>query len=136
MVAHEEAHLRERHDLVLEFFTVLHTATPRLLRTPPAERVGEDRRRAENHRSAGVVELEDHVVDGVEGHRFEHALTELKAARGAKQDVELTAADLAANSAGQSEIATDGVAAAEIEPMARQWSPPSMIGSRPPTSSA
>lgn len=35
VVAHEEAHLRERHDLVLEFFTVLHTATPRLLRTTP-----------------------------------------------------------------------------------------------------
>ncbi|WP_338748759.1 M56 family metallopeptidase [Janibacter alittae] len=36
VVAHEEAHLRERHDLVLEFFTVLHTATPRLLRTDAA----------------------------------------------------------------------------------------------------
>ncbi|QNF93900.1 M56 family metallopeptidase [Janibacter sp. YB324] len=38
VVAHEEAHLRERHDLVLEFFTVLHTATPRLLRTDAALR--------------------------------------------------------------------------------------------------
>lgn len=36
VVAHEEAHLRERHDLILEFFTVLHTATPRLLRTDAA----------------------------------------------------------------------------------------------------
>ncbi|WP_338752207.1 M56 family metallopeptidase [Janibacter alittae] len=36
VVAHEEAHLRERHDLVLEFFTVLHTATPRWLRTDAA----------------------------------------------------------------------------------------------------
>ncbi|WP_277453072.1 M56 family metallopeptidase [Janibacter sp. DB-40] len=36
VVAHEEAHLRERHDLVLEFFTVLHTATPRFLRTDAA----------------------------------------------------------------------------------------------------
>ncbi len=36
VVAHEEAHLRERHDLVLEFFTVLHTATPRFLRTDTA----------------------------------------------------------------------------------------------------
>ncbi|WP_068266056.1 M56 family metallopeptidase [Janibacter limosus] len=36
VVAHEEAHLHERHDLVLEFFTVLHTATPRLLRTDRA----------------------------------------------------------------------------------------------------
>lgn len=38
VVAHEEAHLRERHDLVLEFFTVLHTATPPLLRTDAALR--------------------------------------------------------------------------------------------------
>src|SRR5699024_1314136 len=38
VVAHEEAHLRERHDLVLEFFTVLHTATPRPLRTDAALR--------------------------------------------------------------------------------------------------
>src|SRR5690606_7583986 len=36
VVAHEEAHLHERHDLVLEFFTVLHTATPRPLRTDRA----------------------------------------------------------------------------------------------------
>lgn len=38
VLAHEEAHLRERHDLVLEFFTVLHTATPRLLRSEAALR--------------------------------------------------------------------------------------------------
>ena len=38
VLAHEDAHLRERHDLVLEFFTVLHTATPRLLRTDAALR--------------------------------------------------------------------------------------------------
>lgn len=38
VVAHEEAHLRERHDLILEFFTVLHTATPRPLRTDAALR--------------------------------------------------------------------------------------------------
>ena len=34
------------------------------------------------------------VVDGVDGHRFEQALTDLKAARGVSQDVELTADDL------------------------------------------
>ena len=34
------------------------------------------------------------VVDGVEGHRFEHALSELKRARGVSQDVELSAEDL------------------------------------------
>ncbi|MBA4084848.1 MAG: M56 family peptidase [Kytococcus sp.] len=38
VVSHEEAHLRERHDLVLEFFTVLHTATPAWLRTDAALR--------------------------------------------------------------------------------------------------
>ncbi len=31
VIAHERAHLRARHDLVLEAFTVLHTAFPRLL---------------------------------------------------------------------------------------------------------
>ncbi len=36
VVAHEEAHLRERHDLVLEFFTVLHTAAPRMVRAGAA----------------------------------------------------------------------------------------------------
>ena len=36
IVAHEEAHLRERHDLTLEYFTVLHTAAPRRLRTDAA----------------------------------------------------------------------------------------------------
>jgi pyruvate,orthophosphate dikinase len=34
------------------------------------------------------------VVDGVDGQRFEQALTDLKAARGVSQDVELTADDL------------------------------------------
>lgn len=38
VVAHEEAHLHERHDLILEFFTVLHTAAPRPLRTDAALR--------------------------------------------------------------------------------------------------
>ena len=35
------------------------------------------------------------VVDGVEGYRFEQALADLKSRRGAKQDVELSADDLA-----------------------------------------
>src|SRR6188472_1580514 len=42
-----------------------------------------------------LIQMYGEVVDGVEGHRFEQPLTDLKAARGAKQDVELTAADLA-----------------------------------------
>ncbi|MBO1754846.1 M56 family metallopeptidase [Allobranchiibius sp. CTAmp26] len=33
VLAHELAHLRHRHDLVLEFFTVWHTAVPRRLRS-------------------------------------------------------------------------------------------------------
>jgi pyruvate,orthophosphate dikinase len=41
-----------------------------------------------------LIQMFGEVVDGVEGHRFEQALTDMKAARGVKQDVELTAADL------------------------------------------
>lgn len=33
VLAHERAHLRHRHDLVLEFFTVLHTAVPARVRS-------------------------------------------------------------------------------------------------------
>lgn len=33
VLAHERAHLRLRHDLVLEFFTVIHTAVPRTVRS-------------------------------------------------------------------------------------------------------
>ncbi|NHN57216.1 M56 family metallopeptidase [Calidifontibacter sp. DB0510] len=33
VLAHERAHLRWRHDLVLEYFTVLHTVVPRWLRS-------------------------------------------------------------------------------------------------------
>ncbi|MGH3072498.1 MAG: pyruvate, phosphate dikinase [Gaiellaceae bacterium] len=42
-----------------------------------------------------LIQMYGEVVDGVEGHRFEQALTDLKTQRGAKQDVELSAADLA-----------------------------------------
>jgi Zn-dependent protease with chaperone function len=38
VLAHERAHLRARHDLVLEFFQVLHAAAPARLRTPAALR--------------------------------------------------------------------------------------------------
>jgi pyruvate, orthophosphate dikinase len=41
-----------------------------------------------------LIQMFGEVVDGVEGHRFEQALTDLKAARGATQDVELSAEDL------------------------------------------
>ena len=36
VVAHEDAHLRSRHDLLLEFFTVVHEAVPRPLRSDAA----------------------------------------------------------------------------------------------------
>ena len=42
-----------------------------------------------------LIQMYGEVVDGVEAHRFEQPLTDLKATRGAKQDVELTADDLA-----------------------------------------
>ena len=38
VMAHERAHLRARHDLVLEFFTVLHRAVPARLRAAEALR--------------------------------------------------------------------------------------------------
>jgi pyruvate,orthophosphate dikinase len=41
-----------------------------------------------------LVQMYGEVVDGVDGQRFEQALTDLKAARGVSQDVELTADDL------------------------------------------
>jgi pyruvate, orthophosphate dikinase len=41
-----------------------------------------------------LVQMYGEVVDGVPGHRFEQALTDLKAARGVAQDVDLTADDL------------------------------------------
>jgi pyruvate, orthophosphate dikinase len=41
-----------------------------------------------------LIQMYGEVVDAVDGHRFEQALTDLKAARGVAQDVELTADDL------------------------------------------
>jgi pyruvate,orthophosphate dikinase len=41
-----------------------------------------------------LIQMYGDVVDGVDGQRFEQALTDLKAARGVSQDVELTAEDL------------------------------------------
>lgn len=38
VLAHEQAHLRQRHDLLLELFTVLHEAVPPSLRAPTALR--------------------------------------------------------------------------------------------------
>src|SRR6188508_2296581 len=41
-----------------------------------------------------LIQMYGEVVDGVDGHRFEQVLSELKAARGVTQDVDLTADDL------------------------------------------
>ena len=43
-----------------------------------------------------LIQMYGEVVDEVDGHRFEGALTDLKASRGVSQDVELTADDLRA----------------------------------------
>jgi pyruvate, orthophosphate dikinase len=43
-----------------------------------------------------LIQMYGEVVDGIEGHRFEDALTQLKRDRGAAQDVDLSADDLAA----------------------------------------
>jgi pyruvate, orthophosphate dikinase len=42
-----------------------------------------------------LMQMYGEVVDGIDGHRFEQALTDLKKLRGASQDVELSADDLA-----------------------------------------
>jgi pyruvate,orthophosphate dikinase len=41
-----------------------------------------------------LIQMYGEVVDGIDGHRFEHALGDLKNARGASHDVELSAEDL------------------------------------------
>ena len=41
-----------------------------------------------------LIQMYGEVVDGVDGHRFEQALSDLKAARGVDQDVDLSADDL------------------------------------------
>ena len=41
-----------------------------------------------------LIQMYGDVVDGVDGHRFEQALTDLKGARGVAQDVDLSADDL------------------------------------------
>src|SRR5436305_11035815 len=43
-----------------------------------------------------LVQMYGEVVDGIDGHRFERALADLKRDRGVQQDVDLTADDLAA----------------------------------------
>ncbi len=42
-----------------------------------------------------LIQMYGEVVDGIDGHRFEQALADLKRERGVQQDVDLTADDLA-----------------------------------------
>src|SRR5207247_8680676 len=42
-----------------------------------------------------LIQMYGEVVDGIDGHRFEQALRDLKQSRGASQDVDLSADDLA-----------------------------------------
>jgi pyruvate,orthophosphate dikinase len=42
-----------------------------------------------------LIQMYGEVVDGIDGHRFEQALSDLKKSRGASQDVDLSAHDLA-----------------------------------------
>src|SRR5205807_5488421 len=42
-----------------------------------------------------LIQMYGEVVDGIDGHRFEQALTDLKKSKGASQDVDLSAHDLA-----------------------------------------
>ncbi|MHB1243268.1 MAG: PEP/pyruvate-binding domain-containing protein, partial [Gaiellaceae bacterium] len=58
-----------------------------------AKTTGNERFARDSYRR--LIQMYGEVVDGVEGHRFEQALTDLKADRGVKQDIELSAADLA-----------------------------------------
>ena len=51
-----------------------------------AKTTGNERFARDSYRR--LIQMYGEVVDGVEGHRFEQALTDLKSARGAKQDVE------------------------------------------------
>jgi pyruvate, orthophosphate dikinase len=55
-----------------------------------------------------LIQMYGEVVDGVDGHRFEQALTDLKAARGVSHDVDLTADDLGELVATFSAIYEDG----------------------------
>src|SRR5437016_6786818 len=58
-----------------------------------AQATGNERFAKDSYRR--LIQMYGEVVDGIDGHRFEQALTDLKAARGVSQDVDLTAEDLA-----------------------------------------
>jgi pyruvate,orthophosphate dikinase len=57
-----------------------------------ASATGNDRFALDSYRR--LIQMYGEVVDGVDAHRFEQALTDLKQSRGVRQDVELSAEDL------------------------------------------
>ncbi len=57
-----------------------------------ARTTGNPRFARDSHRR--LIQMYGEVVDGIDAHRFEQALTDLKRERGAEQDVDLTADDL------------------------------------------
>jgi len=57
-----------------------------------ASRTGNPRFANDSYRR--LIQMYGEVVDGIDGHRFEQSLADLKSERGAKQDVELTEDDL------------------------------------------
>ncbi len=59
-----------------------------------AARTGNERFANDSYRR--LIQMYGEVVDGIEGHRFEQALADLKQQREAQQDVDLSAEDLAA----------------------------------------
>jgi pyruvate, orthophosphate dikinase len=58
-----------------------------------ARTTGNDRFARDSYRR--LIQMFGEVVDGIDGHRFESSLADLKAARGVSQDTDLTADDLA-----------------------------------------
>jgi pyruvate, orthophosphate dikinase len=58
-----------------------------------ARRTGNPRFARDSYRR--LIQMYGEVVDGIDAHRFEQALTDLKRERGVSQDVDLTAEDLA-----------------------------------------
>src|SRR3954452_18617066 len=58
-----------------------------------AATTGNDRFARDSYRR--LIQMYGEVVEGIDGHRFEQALSDLKRSRGVEQDVDLTGEDLA-----------------------------------------
>jgi Zn-dependent protease with chaperone function len=93
VMAHERAHLAARHDLVVEFFTVVHEAVPRFVRSSTALRevhllieVLADRAAV---RRAGVVTTARAIVGMADGPRPAGAMAMRESTAAAKARIEL-----------------------------------------------